>query len=72
MIKQITYEQASNVIGQSLPDGMNWYQLSKLQYFPNYGDWKQIWTDNDGICAIIGSLKKSEPEHELEKAEEAI
>ena len=72
MVKQITHEQASALMGEMLPDGMNWYQLSKLQFFPRYGDWKQTWTEDDGICAIVGRYKKPEPEHELEAVGEVF
>lgn len=62
MIKPITYEEAAKLAGDELPEGMNWYHASNLQFYPNYGDWKFTWMDGAGISAIIG---KSIPCEEL-------
>lgn len=72
MIQQITLKEAEKLIGDKLPDGMNWYQLSGLQFYPRYGDWSQTWIEADGLSAIIGMAKRATPEPERELEGEAM
>ncbi len=57
-ITLITRVQAGKLTGYRLPYGMHWYQVSGLEFYPNYGDWSHTWAGDDGLNAVIGKRKQ--------------
>jgi len=73
-IEVITHSKAARMTGVRLPTGLRWYWVSGMQFYPNYGDFKHVWAESDGLSAIIGKQKRPtrertpEPETIAERA----
>lgn len=62
-ISLITRTQAERLTGtRKLPAGMRWYQVSGLQFYPNYGAWSFTWAGDDGLNAVIAAHRQRQPE----------
>jgi hypothetical protein len=71
MIQPITHEQATELTGDELPDGYNWYQASGLQFYPEYGDFRFVWQAETGLSAIIGKRKQQQHKADIARIEAA-
>jgi hypothetical protein len=57
-ISTITRKRAVEITKARLPYFHNWYLVSDLQWYPDFGDWKLCVAGDYGLNAIIGKRKQ--------------
>lgn len=59
-LELITRKRAIHITGiKTLPYGYNWYLVTGIQFYPEYGDWSHLTAGADGMLGIIGKQKQA-------------